>query len=204
MANIINIFHTDVLPAEVPPEYEMLGANGITGIGGDSEVLLYRRGLRPAVEGVTHGSRVRIPMIPLHGPCANYKTNGEIKREVKKFISDAIPVLKTRKLRVTDALREAEKALGKYGSYIYHILYSPDMANRISPAFDYIPESRCIEMEKHKNTIIILPEPVFTGIMSIREPKTGDFYLTPYGHINRTSVGMMLSKDHVFMFTDPS
>lgn len=197
MANIIEIFHKDILPTDLAAEYEM------TGLGHtNSQILLYRRGLIPLLTPVHTGMRVNIPLLPIDGPfsSAYYKTNADLKREIKKFIVDSIPFLRTQDMKIKDAVKLADSIFTSQGTYLRHVLHSTDLANRIGPIYDYISAERCIDIGRGaKNALIFLPEEVFTGIISLKDSSV-DSYRSVTGYTNsRGRFGIMLSKENALM-----
>lgn len=196
MAGITNIFHKDILPRDVTPEYEMTDS---VGVNPGADILLYRRGIIPACVTVSSRGKFSIPLVPLMAPCVNHNANAELRKEVKKFIIESVPHLFAEELSIADGLAKAEKFFLKRGTYMYHVLHSADLGNRIDPFLNFIPEYRCIEICKKGRMIIVLPEPICTGLLSIREP---DISYDPLV-IPKTRFGMMFAMEYAFMFTVP-
>jgi hypothetical protein len=197
MPNIINIFHKDILPVDLPAEYEMTGLGYET-----SEILFYRRGLSPTVTRVSQGLKINIPLTPIAGSFSNssYKTNSNLKAEVKKFIIDSIPFLRKQEMRISEATKLAEKIFTDKGTFLLHALYSSDLENRIGPLYDFVSESKCFDLGRQvKNTLIFLPEETFTGIMTIKDQAV-DGFRSLSGYTNSQGrFGIMLSKDNALM-----
>ncbi len=197
MANIINIFHKDVLPENTPPEYEV---TPLQSNSDKDEILLYRRGINPAGFMIQAGERLSIPMLPLTRPSTNYKTNPELQREVKKFVADSIPYFEDHRMSVKDGVMAARNFFDQRGTYIYHCLYSHDMMHHLDPVYDYITEAKCMDILKRKRTIILLPEPICAGFLAVKESINENPYASG-GQPGR--FGMMLAASNVFMITVP-